>query len=75
MHPFAIVLGVYLLPHRPPALQLLVILLSLACLSVAAYHALELPMIRLGSRLAQRAARFSAERNSGALRIPEAEIQ
>ena len=75
MHPFAIVLGVYLLPHRPPALQLLVILLSLAGLSVAAYHALELPMIRLGSRLAQRAARFSAERNSGALRIPEAEIQ
>lgn len=75
MHPFAIVLGVYLLPHRSLALQLSVILVSLTILSVGAYHALELPMIRLGSRLAGQAARFATQRQEGTLRIPEAEIQ
>ena len=75
MHPFAIVLGVYLLPHRPLALQLTVVFVSLSLLSVGAYHALESPMVRLGSRLAQRAARFAAQRQADAQRIPEAEIQ
>ena len=58
MHPFAIVLGVYLLPHRPLSLQVGVILGSTALLAVCAYHGLESPMIRLGSRLARRAERF-----------------
>lgn len=54
-HPFSLVLGVYLLPHRPLALQLAVILISLVGLSLGSYHLLEKPMIRLGARLAQRA--------------------
>jgi peptidoglycan/LPS O-acetylase OafA/YrhL len=52
-HPFSIVLGLYLLPHRPLVLQLPVILVSLAVFSVAAYHLLEKPMINLGARLAR----------------------
>ena len=75
MHPLAIVLGVYLLPHCPLAVQLTVIVVSLAALSVGAYHAVELPLIRLGSRLAQRAERFAMGRDDRALRIPEAEIR
>jgi peptidoglycan/LPS O-acetylase OafA/YrhL len=55
IHPFSIVLGIYLLPHRPLALQITVIVVSLVVLSVAAYHLLEKPMIRLGARLAKRA--------------------
>lgn len=54
-HPFSIILGVYLFPHRSVVLQLTVILISLVVFSVSAYHLLEKPMIRLGARLAQRA--------------------
>jgi len=54
-HPFSIVLGLYLLPHRPLALQLTVLFVSLAVFSVSAYHLLEKPMINLGARLARSA--------------------
>ena len=73
-HPFSIVLGVYLLPHRPLALQVTVILVSLVAFSVGAYHLLELPMIRLGSRTAQLASRRYEQKQLGRLRIAEAEI-
>jgi peptidoglycan/LPS O-acetylase OafA/YrhL len=55
IHPFSITLGLYFMPHQPLALQLAVILTSLIVFSIAAYHFLEYPMIRLGSRLANRA--------------------
>ena len=74
-HPFAIVLGIYLLPHQPVALQLVVVLGSLAALSFAAFHLLERPLIRLGSRLAQRAEHAFAQRELARTRIPEAEIR
>jgi peptidoglycan/LPS O-acetylase OafA/YrhL len=51
-HPFAIVLGIYLLPHAPVFVQVTVVVLATAALSVAGYHLVEHPMIRLGSRLA-----------------------
>lgn len=53
-HPFGIVLGIYLMPHAPLAWQVTVIVVSTAALSVAAYHLLEYPMIRLGARIAKR---------------------
>ena len=74
-HPFAIVLGLYLMPHRPLALQLTVIVGSVAALSVAAYHGLERPLMRLGSRVAQRAEHALEQRQSGRLRIAEAKIE
>ena len=74
-HPFSIVLAVYLLPHRPLGLQLGVLFSSLAVFSVGAYHLLELPMIRLGSRLAHRAGQHYEQKQLAGLRIPEAEIQ
>jgi len=52
-HPFSIVLGLYLMPHRPLPLQLAIILVSLIVFSIGAYHLLEKPMIRVGARLAQ----------------------
>jgi len=55
IHPFSIVLGLYVLHNRSPALQIAVIALSLVVFSLAAYHLLEKPMIRLGARLAKRA--------------------
>jgi peptidoglycan/LPS O-acetylase OafA/YrhL len=51
-HPFALVLGIYLLPHSSLFLQIVVVISAIAILSVAAYHLFELPMIQLGSRLA-----------------------
>lgn len=74
-HPFSIVLGIYLLPHRPLALQLLVVAGSLAVFSVGAYHGLEHPMMRLGSRLAQQAERRYEQRQLARVRLPEAEIR
>ncbi|MGI4827105.1 MAG: acyltransferase family protein [Janthinobacterium lividum] len=74
-HPFAIVLGVYLLPHRSLVLQLLVTLGSVAVLSVSSYYLLERPLMRVGSRVAQRAERAFEQREFGKTRIPEAEIQ
>lgn len=74
-HPFSIVLGIYLLPHRPLALQLGVIAVSLVAFTVIAYHLIERPMIRLGSRLAQRAESRYEQHHAGDLRIAEAQIQ
>jgi peptidoglycan/LPS O-acetylase OafA/YrhL len=54
-HMFAIVIGLYLLRGRALALQLLVEAVALVVMSVLAYHLLEHPMIRIGSRLAARA--------------------
>ena len=54
-HPFSLALGVYLMPHQPVWLQLVVVFVSMAAFSVGAYHLLEKPMIRLGSRVAQKA--------------------
>jgi peptidoglycan/LPS O-acetylase OafA/YrhL len=53
-HPFAIVLGIYLMPHKPIALQLAVMLGASAVLAVSAYHLVEAPMIRWGTNLAER---------------------
>jgi peptidoglycan/LPS O-acetylase OafA/YrhL len=54
-HPFALVLGIYLLPHSPLLLQVVIVISATAIFSVAAYHLLELPMMQMGSRLAARA--------------------
>ena len=74
-HPFAIVLGVRLLPHQRWIVQVIVVVAVTAAASVAAYHLLELPMIRLGSRVANGlSARFEQHEAQG-LRIAEAEIR
>ena len=54
VHPFALVLGFYQLPGRPFVLQLGIALLATAAGSVAAYHAIEKPLIDLGARVAAR---------------------
>jgi peptidoglycan/LPS O-acetylase OafA/YrhL len=54
-HSFAIVIGLYLLRGHSLAVRLLVEVVPLFVLPVVAYHLLEHPMIRLGSRLAARA--------------------
>jgi len=72
---YGIVLGLYLLPHRPIAIQIAVILSSTALLAAAAYHLLEAPMIRIGSRLANRAEQRYEQHEFDAIRIPEAEIR
>ena len=54
-HPFALVLSIYLMPKVPLALQLTVETLAIIVMSVGAYHLLEKPMIKLGSKLAARA--------------------
>jgi len=54
-HPFAIVIGIYLLRGHSVGMQLLAEAVPLVVLPVAAYHLLEHPMIRLGSRLAAKA--------------------
>ncbi len=51
-HPFAIVLGLYVLRGQSLAIQLSVEFASIILLSVAAYHLIEYPLIRLGSRVA-----------------------
>lgn len=53
-HSFALVLGIYLLPHAGLWLQLAVVFSSLVAMSVAAYHLLEKPLIDLGARVAAR---------------------
>lgn len=55
MHPFAIVIGMYLLKGQSLAVRLLCEVVPLVVLPVLAYHLLEHPMIRIGSRLAGRA--------------------
>ncbi len=74
-HPFSLVLGLYLMPHRPLALQLFVILGSLAVFAVAGYHLLEEPMIKLGSLLANRAEKRYEQKEFEQLHIPAAEIR
>jgi peptidoglycan/LPS O-acetylase OafA/YrhL len=54
-HPFAIVLGFYLLRGHALWMQLGVTIVAIAVLSVAAYHLLEKPMINLGAKLAAKA--------------------
>jgi peptidoglycan/LPS O-acetylase OafA/YrhL len=54
-HPFAIVVGMYLLRGRSLGLQLMAEAVLLVALPAAAYHLLEYPMIRVGGQLAARA--------------------
>jgi peptidoglycan/LPS O-acetylase OafA/YrhL len=54
-HPFAIVIGMYLLRGHSLWVQLLAEAVALVALPVIAYHLLEHPMIRVGARLASRA--------------------
>ena len=54
-HPFALVIGLYLLRGHSLELRLLATVVPLVVLPVVAYHLLEHPMIRIGSRLAARA--------------------
>jgi len=74
-HPFALAVGVYLMPHRALALQLTVTLTLVVVLPVAAYHLLEHPMIRLGSRLANRAEKRFEQHQLEQFRIPVGEIR
>ncbi len=74
-HPFALVLGFYLAPHRPLLFQLIVALGCIALFSTAAYHLVELPMMRVGSRIAQRAEHRHQRQQLANTRIAEAEIQ
>ena len=62
-HPFAIVIGFYLLRGHPLWLQLPVIILSTAIFSVSAYHLLEKPMINLGARVALKAERYYEQKH------------
>lgn len=55
MHPFAIVVGFYLLRGQSLGVRLVGEAIPLVVLPVVAYHGLEHPMIRLGARLATRA--------------------
>jgi peptidoglycan/LPS O-acetylase OafA/YrhL len=54
MHPFALVIGMYLLRGHSLGVRLLAEAVPLVVLPVAAYHLLEHPLIRVGSRLARR---------------------
>ena len=58
MHPFSIVLGLHLLASHSLALQIAVEIVSLAVFSIASYHLVEKPLIRLGTRVAARAERW-----------------
>lgn len=53
-HPFALAAGLYLFREHSIATQLAVALPCLVAFPVAAYHWIELPMIRAGSRVANR---------------------
>ena len=65
-HPFAIVLGFYLLRGHALWLQLGVTLAGIAVLSFGAYHLIEKPMIVLGARLAGKAERRYEQKHLGA---------
>jgi peptidoglycan/LPS O-acetylase OafA/YrhL len=54
MHPFALVIGLYLLRGHGIGVRLLAEAVPLAVLPVIAYHLIEHPMIRVGGRLATR---------------------
>ena len=51
-HPFGIVIGMYLLKSQPAWIQVSVALLTTAVFSVTAYHLIEDPLIRTGTRIA-----------------------
>ncbi len=74
-HPFSLVLGLYLLPHRPLFLQLFVIIGSLTIFSAVGYHLLEEPMIRIGSFLANRAEKRYEQKEAEQLRVLPTAIQ
>lgn len=57
LHPFCLVLAFHLLPHLAYPTQIAFFCFSVTLLSVAAYHLIEAPGIRLGSQLAARMAR------------------
>jgi peptidoglycan/LPS O-acetylase OafA/YrhL len=67
-HPFALVLGMYLLRGHSLALQLSIEIATIAIVSVAGYHLLEKPMIDLGSRIAARAEISALARHAGTAR-------
>jgi peptidoglycan/LPS O-acetylase OafA/YrhL len=54
MHPFALVIGLYLLRGHSLGVRLLAGAVPLVVLPVLAYHFIEYPMIRVGARLATR---------------------
>ena len=54
-HPFALVLGMYVLRQRSIAVQVSVEVFTIALVSIASYHLLEEPMVLLGKRVAARA--------------------
>ena len=56
-HPFALIIGLYLLRSHSMAVRLFAELVPLIVLPIFAYHLIEHPMIRLGSRLAAKAER------------------
>jgi len=55
IHPFAIVIGIYLLRGRSLWVQLFAEAVVVVIVPVIAYHALENPMIRLGAKIARQA--------------------
>lgn len=62
VHPFAIVLGFYLLAQHTLAIRVAVEILTLVPISIASYHWVERPMIRLGARLAVKVGERTAAR-------------
>lgn len=54
-HPFAIVIGIYLLRNQSVGVRMLAEVVPLVVLPVVAYHLLEHPMIQIGARVAARA--------------------
>ena len=73
-HPFAIALGLLVLRGHPLWLQITVVAASTAAFSVAAYHLLELPMIRWGSRVANWAEQRYEQKTLQQFRIAQGEI-
>ena len=63
-HPFSIVLGLYVLRGYSLALQLTVEVTTLVLFAVAAYHLIESPLIRVGSRVAARVERLHEEKQT-----------
>jgi peptidoglycan/LPS O-acetylase OafA/YrhL len=55
LHPLAIAIGFYVLRYQAAWVQWSALVVSVVALPLAAYHLVELPLIRLGSRLAAHA--------------------
>ena len=71
-HPFGIVLVRHFMGGQSPALQITAMVLLTAGFSIAGYHLLEFPMIRLGSRVANIAERRYEQRELSHYRVPPA---